>query len=91
MGIFRKKTKLQITNVKAIAARAIYQNHDFPTIDVTMTAQDVDNARRAGLTEVTASMTLWEAAKLTQQLHNAVSAGQMTLPKKPVNVPWGEG
>lgn len=91
MAIFRRKNKLQLTALKGIAGRAIYQAHDFPTIDLTFTVADDDTKKRSDLTEVTISMTLWEAARVTQELHNQVSAGQMVLPKKPINVPWAEG
>lgn len=91
MGLFRKKTKVQLTSLQSVATRAIYHNQVFPTIDFTVKVKDDDEARRSDITEVTISMTLWEAARITQELHNAVSAGQMVLPRKPLNVPWGEG
>lgn len=90
MAFFRRKNKIQVSALKAVAGRAIYQAHDFPTIDLIFTVADDDTKKRSDLTEITVSMTLWEAARVTQELHNQVSAGQMVLPKRPINVPWGE-
>lgn len=92
MAIFRKKNKLQLLGLKAVAAKAIHQERDFPTIDLTITVADKDGAKRSDLTEVTFSMTLWEASQVTQQLMYAVSTGQrFSQPRMPINIPWGEG
>lgn len=89
MALFRKKNKIQLLALKTIVARAIYHKADFPTVDITVTVADRDEQRRSDLTEVIISMTLWEAAQMAQQLHNAVSAGNLVMPHRPIHVPWG--
>ena len=90
MGLFRKKTKIQLVNVKSQAARATYHPNNFATVDLKTLVADTDDARRADVTEVTITMSIWEAAKLIQQLQNAVFAAKTTLPRAPISVPWGE-
>lgn len=92
MGLFKNKKKLQLTNLKASVTRAIYQNRDFPTIDITFKVADDDEARRSDTTEVTISMTLWEANEFVKEALRVVSnTTRLQLPKEAINIPWGEG
>ncbi len=92
MGLFKNKKKLQLVNVKATTTRAVYQHKDFPTIDITFKVADDDEARRSDTTEVTISMTLWEANEFVKQAMLIVTnTTRLQLPKSAINIPWGEG
>lgn len=91
MGIFRKKTKIQVWALKAAASRAIYNHRDLPTIDVTVTVADNDADKRSDLTEITISLTAWEAGQLAGQLSNSVNAILPMIKPTAAHGNWGEG
>lgn len=89
MGIFRKKNKIQYTNIYAESTRAIHQDRDFPLIDVKFKARDKETNQ---VDEVTITMTLWEANQFCEQMLLIVSnTTRLVLPRQAINVPWGEG
>ena len=92
MGIFRNKNKLQLVSLRAYATRAVYQNNDFPTIDLTFVVKDADDKKRSDLTEVTVSMTLWEANEVCRDLLRIVTnTSRLSRPQAAIAIPWGEG
>ena len=92
MAIFRRKNKLQLIHLRSVVTKAVYAQNDFPTIDLTITVKDDDNAKvRSDLTEVTVSMNLFEATQLLRELQLKVTnATRLYTPHNAINIPWGE-
>ena len=87
MGIFRKRNKIQLTHLKSHAVKVVYQEHDFPTIDLIFEVKD--ETGKTELTEVTISMTLWEANEMCKDFLRTVSnTTRLQVPRTALAVPW---
>ena len=101
MAIRRTNSKILADYVAGSIARAKYQEHDFPLIELTMQIEDGVEIKRGRLgrkkepvpqTEIVVTMTLWEATQLLKQFQLQVSnATRLVLPKNAIAVPFQEG
>lgn len=96
--LFRKKNKIQVVGLAGSFVTAVYQPNDFPTIDLILTVEEqaYDKKgrplKRSDITEITVSMTIFEANELLKKFQLIVTnTTRLVTPRNAINIPWGEG
>lgn len=86
MGLFRRKKKLHLTNIRGTSSYIKVQDRDFPLIELKFEVVEDDTN---GVNEVIILMNLWEAGKVANELLNAFgTASGSTLPRQTPRIPW---
>lgn len=86
MGLFRRKKQIQLTAIKGVASKILFDRKSEPMIELKFQVEDDETHK---LTEVIITMTLWEAGRVSNNLVNAYStAAGAVIPRATPRIPW---